>query len=617
VKPGADLERTLKLVADAATIAGSDLSSMGSIFNKVAASGKLQGDVIAQLQDMGVPVLQFVADQIGATAEETAKLASEGEIGFDTFRRAMEAGLGGAALESGNTTMGAFANVKAALGRLGAAILDGPFKIFGDLFRLVTNGLDGLTDKVKPFSEAIGPKLTEVFDSTVSKFTDGFERFKDVLRQVGDALPKDAFKNILDVLGPEGIAVGLSGIAGLFGPLLTQLPIVGGLFTGLTGPVGLLIGGLGALLAISPELREALGEFGQGALSLVTSLFNDLSDTASSSGLQELLPRVADILTQITEGATELLPSLEPIVGKLVELSGLVFDTVLDALDLLFAPADTEGVDAKTKSVDGLKGALDLVSGAIDEISGKFELVGFFIDFLSGKFDGFSAAQMVKEITGISGTFGEFQRFVQEATLNVWNFLAQTILNFKQFAADVGSNVNSAITSVKSIGTQVGAAFSGVGTWLVDSGKSLIQGFITGIQSMVQVAKDAVNNVLTKIREFFPFSPAKTGPFSGSGWTLFSGRSLVDGLADGMGERIARLRAQALAVTEAAAVGGSVTIGAAATGGSSVGSAPGASSPFEVNLAVTTQETDPIVWARAAGRELGDQLSMMGIGVPA
>jgi tape measure domain-containing protein len=576
VKPGAELERTLKLVADAATIAGSDLSSMGSIFNKVAASGKLQGDVIAQLQDMGVPVLQFVADQIGATAEETAKLASEGEIGFDTFRRAMEAGLGGAALESGNTTMGAFANVKAALGRLGAAILDGPFKIFGDLFRLVTKGLDGLTDKVKPFSEAIGPKLTEVFDSTVSKFTDGFERFKDVLRQVGDALPKDAFKNILDVLGPEGIAVGLSGIAGLFGPLLTQLPIVGGLFAGLTGPVGLLVGGLGALLAISPELREALGEFGQGALSLVTSLFNDLSDTASSSGLQELLPRVADILTQITQGATELLPSLEPIVGKLVELSGLVFDTVLDALDLLFAPTDTAGMDAKSESVDGFKVVLEGIEFVLDRVIGRIEDLNFGIGLMQGVFNGVDATTLNKQISSSDTELGKIADTASDVGFNIAQFVAQSGINFRNFATDVGTNITNAINSVKGIGIQVGSAFTGVGTWLVDSGKSLIQGFITGIQSMVQAAKNAVNNVLAAIREFFPFSPAKTGPFSGSGWTLFSGRSLVDGLADGMGERIARLRAQALAVTEAATVGGSATIGGtAAAGGPLAAGTPG------------------------------------------
>lgn len=41
IKPGKDLERTLKLVADTSAIAGSDMSEMGAIFNKVASAGKI------------------------------------------------------------------------------------------------------------------------------------------------------------------------------------------------------------------------------------------------------------------------------------------------------------------------------------------------------------------------------------------------------------------------------------------------------------------------------------------------------------------------------------------------------------------------------------------------
>ncbi|QPZ39529.1 phage tail protein [Paramicrobacterium chengjingii] len=143
VKPGKDLERTLSLVADAATIAGTDMGSMGSIFNKVAASGKLQGDVIAQLQDAGVPVLQFVAKEMGVTAEEASKMASKGEVSFDTFRNAMESGLGGAAQKSGETFKGAWANAMAAVGRVGANLLSG-------IFPQVKDGLGGLTDALVP-----------------------------------------------------------------------------------------------------------------------------------------------------------------------------------------------------------------------------------------------------------------------------------------------------------------------------------------------------------------------------------------------------------------------------------------------------------------------------------
>ena len=90
VKPGKDLERTLKLTGDAATIAGVGMGEMGAIFNKVASSNKIQGDVIAQLNDAGIPIIQLLGKELGKSAEETVKLASEGKINFETFQKAME-----------------------------------------------------------------------------------------------------------------------------------------------------------------------------------------------------------------------------------------------------------------------------------------------------------------------------------------------------------------------------------------------------------------------------------------------------------------------------------------------------------------------------------------------
>jgi hypothetical protein len=35
-------------------------------------------------------------------------------------------------------------------------------------------------------------------------------------------------------------------------------------------------------------------------------------------------------------------------------------------------------------------------------------------------------------------------------------------------------------------------------------------------------------------REYFPFSPAKTGPFAGKGYTLYSGMALADAFGQGI-----------------------------------------------------------------------------------
>ena len=58
-------------------------------------------------------------------------------------------------------------------------------------------------------------------------------------------------------------------------------------------------------------------------------------------------------------------------------------------------------------------------------------------------------------------------------------------------------------------------ALSGAGQWLVQSGKAIIDGLISGIKGAISGAKDAVSGALQSIRDLFPFSPAKEGPVLG------------------------------------------------------------------------------------------------------
>lgn len=164
VKPGKDLERTLRLTGDAATIAGVGMGEMGAIFNKVASSNKIQGDVIAQLNDAGIPIVQLLGKELGTTAEETLNLASEGKINFETFQKAMESGLGGAALKSGETLRGAFKNTIASLGRIGASLLSGVYPRIREFFAGAIEWLKPLEEGAKVAGAAVGVFLDRALD---------------------------------------------------------------------------------------------------------------------------------------------------------------------------------------------------------------------------------------------------------------------------------------------------------------------------------------------------------------------------------------------------------------------------------------------------------------------
>lgn len=165
IKPGQQLEQTLKTVGDTAAIAGRSMEDVGLIFGSVAARGKLQGDDMLQLMSAGVPVLQLLAEETGKTSQEVSDMVSNGEIDFATFERAMRNGVGGAALEMGNTFQGALANMGAAMGRFGATLLQPVYDSAPALMTSVGGIFDAMGDAVAPAMEQIGKLLAPAFES--------------------------------------------------------------------------------------------------------------------------------------------------------------------------------------------------------------------------------------------------------------------------------------------------------------------------------------------------------------------------------------------------------------------------------------------------------------------
>lgn len=131
----------------------------------------------------------------------------------------------------------------------------------------------------------------------------------------------------------------------------------------------------------------------------------------------------------------------------------------------------------------------------------------------------------------------------------VWNGIMATINGIVGAIKNAVSGVMNTVSTVKN--TIVGF-FSGAGQWLIDAGKSMIGGLINGIKKMIGAARNAAAGVMDAISGFFPKSPAKEGPFSGRGWTLYSGQALGEGLADGMESSVSKVRRSALSMMNAA-----------------------------------------------------------------
>lgn len=153
VKPGQQLTKYLGTAADAATIAGVSLSEMGSIFNKVQTQQRAYTMEINQLADRGIPIYQWLQDELGVTQEALRKMVAAGEVDSATYFKVIQKNIGGAALESGKTTRGAWANLLAAMSRVGARIVSGPIndvrKGFGDVTKWIDDNADTIVRSVQ------------------------------------------------------------------------------------------------------------------------------------------------------------------------------------------------------------------------------------------------------------------------------------------------------------------------------------------------------------------------------------------------------------------------------------------------------------------------------------
>lgn len=100
----------------------------------------------------------------------------------------------------------------------------------------------------------------------------------------------------------------------------------------------------------------------------------------------------------------------------------------------------------------------------------------------------------------------------------------------------IKDKLGAAVDFVKTIPARITNSLGDLGTVLYQKGKALIQGFIDGLQAMLQKVKDKAAEIAGAVKGFFPGSPIKEGPLkpwnSGAPGKLLMGM-LAKGITDG------------------------------------------------------------------------------------
>ena len=231
---------------------------------------------------------------------------------------------------------------------------------------------------------------------------------------------------------------------------------------------------------------------------------------------EDVIPVIAEMVEEygpeLAKAFEEIAPSLRDLAEELLpKLPGL-FESFADAL-----PAVIRFLEKATPLV------VDLVGGLTDLLTAT----DAYLSFLSGDT---SLDEFVESINGLASPIGDALKWVMDFALGVARWFGEATIN-------VSNAVNNIVGFITGIPQRAKDALGDLGNTLKDSGRALMGGFLKGIEEMFKPIGDAVSGALNWVTGFFPRSPAKRGPLSGSGWTDLrrSGEAFWDQWLGGIG----------------------------------------------------------------------------------
>lgn len=456
VKAGSEMTNTLTLVGDAATIGGSTMSEMGSIFGKVAAKGKLDGEVMAQLLDRQIGLLPALAKHYNVSAEEASKMVSAGKVDFKTFASVMEEMLGGAAQKSGETFVGAFANMKAALGRIGATLLEPFFSSAPTMLVGLTGLLDKINEALKPIMESVGEKLAPVFE----KISDAMAAFAE--GGMSGLLSK--FSDFAPILAPV-----IGALAAVAGGMAKNLPFIGRLLSAVNPLLGAFIG----LAIASPELRD-------GIMQVVSSLGGSLMGI-----LDSLAPSFDMLMGVITTLLNDVLAMLIPVIVDLADVLGPVLGSVIEGILPLFGVLVGVGVSLIRSLLPVFGIILEAVMPLVSAVGGLIQALMPIVSLLA-PLVAFLAAILIPVIQVLATVVAVVFKGIAWVITGVVNIISGVLNGLVSFFTDILPGAitwfqESVLPIFAAIGTGIVTAFGAVVDWFQNTALPVISAVWDGI----------------------------------------------------------------------------------------------------------------------------------------
>lgn len=481
----------------------------GAIVSAIEDVLKYVGTVFSDFADWVADTVEWWSKFIAALKDTGAVQQLAGALGslFDAIGDVADAFRG--AGDMAESAAGRFDSAKGSAELLGAVI-----KVAADLVQKMADQLKRVAEWVKKFTDTLSD--SGALDTWMDALERIFSALGDALgslKRLGKAL--DGGKKSAEGAGDglDTAAAAAKGFAAYIGAVANVVETVAGVLDGIASAVGKLADGIDWLNEKFPILGQVIGFLldPMGSLAdMAGNLFGLFSGDAGANAVNGFSSTF-----------------VEPVKAKLDEI-GQWFQSLPQK-------------------------AMDAGSQFLTNIGQWFQQLPSQIwTWLTQTIQNVQAwgSQMMAQAGDAGSRFlTGLGQWLQSLPGRIWQWLTGAISSVQAWGGQMGAGARNAgnqflqgITgTLQSLPGRIQSLFSNAGSWLLSSGRSIMDGLAQGIRNGISAAVDAASNAMEAISKLFPHSPAKEGPFSGHGWTLYSGQSIIDGLAEGMLQRRAGL----------------------------------------------------------------------------
>jgi tape measure domain-containing protein len=472
----------LGAVQDAVAAAGGSSDEMEkiiSIMSDISATGKITGMDLTRMGNQGVDAAGMIGKAMGKSGQQIKEEITAGTIpaaeAIDAMAKGMEMSFKGAAEGIKQNWDGVVQSFGARKKQLGAILAEPFISASGGGMAVtwlqdINSGLTGL----KPVFAAISGWIMDAFGPS-------FQFVGDTLKGISDSLAgltaPDISSFVSDLSGLAPILGGLTGALAAFvgGGIMKDIPVLGNLFKGLSGPIGMVAGAIVGLIMLSPELQAMFG-----------SALKSAMDAFAPS-----LPIIKDALVAIGGAFVDLLGSVAPLIPILAELAGGILSVlapILAEIATSLLPPLAAGFTAILPSVMGLVQAflplLDLLPPLVsvllpplaELITLVFAAIGPLIPVVT---------QLVAAVVKlIASALTPFIPVLGQVLTAVIPILAPVLQLVGIFASLLGALMPLLNPIIKLASLLAGALASAIGT-LLGSGLSAVAGVFQGIADAI------------------------------------------------------------------------------------------------------------------------------------